>query len=155
MGLFKMVFNKKIFQNSNYRFIGLSLYVLLKISLSSQKLLLHGSNVVRYLPIDSNTRDMITPIFDFTNSNKIIENLTSTPQTKRMMRSGFGSTKRSVSETKKKYVASEQNWRCQYCGEQLDATFEVILVDEEYGGLIKVIAAVCENVMLKRNDESL
>ena len=33
--------------------------------------------------------------------------------------------KRSVSETKKKYVASQQGWKCAGCSSQLDATFEV------------------------------
>lgn len=33
--------------------------------------------------------------------------------------------KRVVSETKKKYVASNQNWKCGKCGEQLKHTFEV------------------------------
>lgn len=138
---------KKYFKIASIGFIGLSLYVFIKkYPLSSQKLLLHGSNVIRYLPIDHNTRDMITPIFDLTNSNKIIENLTSTPQQKRMINSGFGTSKRSVSETKKKYVASHQNWMCQYCGEQLDATFEVDhKVDLQYGGSNHVsnLAAVC------------
>ena len=145
---------KKYFKIATIGFVGLSLYVFIKkYPLSSQKLLLHGSNVVRYLPIDSNTKDMITPLFDFTNSNKIIENLTGTPQTKRMMRSGFGSTKRSVSETKKKYVASEQNWMCKYCGEQLDATFEVDhMVDLQYGGSNHVsnLAAVCRKCHAKK-----
>ena len=34
-------------------------------------------------------------------------------------------SKRSVSETKKKYVASNQNWKCAECQEQLSAWFEV------------------------------
>ena len=33
--------------------------------------------------------------------------------------------KRSVSEAKKKYVASQQAWRCGHCGTLLDATYEV------------------------------
>ena len=96
---------------------------------------------------------MITPIFDLTNSNKIIENLTSSPQTKRMMNSGFGSTKRSVSETKKKYVAAQQGWKCGYCDEQLDETFEVDhKVDLQYGGSNHVsnLAAVCRRCHAKK-----
>ena len=34
-------------------------------------------------------------------------------------------TKRSVSETKKKYVAYQQNWKCKHCYKQLNAWFEV------------------------------
>jgi hypothetical protein len=33
--------------------------------------------------------------------------------------------KRSVSETKKKFVASSQNWKCAMCGQTLNHTFEV------------------------------
>lgn len=145
---------KKYFKIATIGFVGLSLYVFIKkYPVSSKKLLYHGSNIVRYLPIDPNTRDMITPIFDFTNSSKVIENLTNSPQTKRMMNSGFGSTKRSVSETKKKYVASQQGWKCGYCGEQLDATFEVDhKIDLQYGGSNHVsnLAAVCRGCHAKK-----
>jgi 5-methylcytosine-specific restriction endonuclease McrA len=43
----------------------------------------------------------------------------------RMMNSGKGTTKRSVSETKKKFVAAGQNWKCGDCKRQLPAWFEV------------------------------
>jgi CO dehydrogenase/acetyl-CoA synthase alpha subunit len=43
----------------------------------------------------------------------------------RMMMSGRGTTKRSVSETKKKFVAANQNWLCGDCKRQLPAWFEV------------------------------
>jgi hypothetical protein len=39
--------------------------------------------------------------------------------------SGVKATKRSVSETKKKYVAAQQGWKCNDCQSQLDAWFEV------------------------------
>lgn len=53
----------------------------------------------------------------------------------RLMNSGKGSTKRSVSETKKKFVASRQNWRCGHCNNQLSAWFEVDhKIRLEYGG---------------------
>ena len=40
-------------------------------------------------------------------------------------KSGGKSTKRCVSETKKKYVASLQNWHCSKCNKQLTAWYEV------------------------------
>jgi len=55
-------------------------------------------------------------------------------------------TKRSVSETKKKFVASSQNWKCGDCGEQLSAWFEVDhKVRLEYGGSnhIDNLVALC------------
>ena len=47
-----------------------------------------------------------------------------TSQERRMLNSGY-TNKRSVSETKKKYVASQQKWQCAKCSSQLDASFEV------------------------------
>ena len=47
------------------------------------------------------------------------------PSVNRMMMSGRGTTKRSVSETKKKFVAANQNWLCGDCKRQLPAWFEV------------------------------
>ena len=59
---------------------------------------------------------------------------------------GQKATKRSVSETKKKFVASRQNWKCEDCGEQLSAWFEVDhKVRLEYGGSNHVdnLVALC------------
>jgi hypothetical protein len=55
-------------------------------------------------------------------------------------------TKRSVSETKKKYVASMQNWKCKKCNQQLNAWFEVDHIKRlEYGGTNEVqnLVALC------------
>jgi len=67
---------------------------------------------------------------------------TTLPQEKRVMNSGSGggggggkATKRSVSETKKKFVASNQGWKCNHCKNQLNAWFEVDHVRRlEHGG---------------------
>ena len=44
---------------------------------------------------------------------------------KKILSSGKNGTKRSVSETKKKYVASMQDWKCGQCNKKLTHTFEV------------------------------
>jgi hypothetical protein len=65
---------------------------------------------------------------------------------KRLMTSGKGATKRSVSETKKKYVAASQDWKCGGCGQKLNAWFEVDhKVRLEYGGGNEVnnLVALC------------
>ena len=67
-------------------------------------------------------------------------------QESRLMQSGKRGTKRSVSETKKKYVAARQNWKCGDCSEQLSAWFEVDhKVRLEYGGSnhIDNLVALC------------
>jgi 5-methylcytosine-specific restriction endonuclease McrA len=64
----------------------------------------------------------------------------------RMMNSGKTGTKRSVSETKKKFVASRQNWSCDDCKSQLSAWFEVDhVVRLEHGGSNHVdnLVALC------------
>ena len=61
---------------------------------------------------------------------------------------GGGTTKRSVSETKKKYVAANQSWSCKDCNQQLEATFEVNhIVPLEDGGSnhINNLEALCRN----------
>lgn len=64
----------------------------------------------------------------------------------RILNSGKGSSKRSVSETKKKYVASRQGWKCGDCGNQLSAWFEVDhKIRLEHGGSNHVdnLVALC------------
>ena len=51
-------------------------------------------------------------------------------------------------ETKKKYVAAQQNWKCAHCKNQLPPTFEVDhKIDLQYGGTNHVsnLAALCRN----------
>ena len=61
---------------------------------------------------------------------------------------GKSGSKRSVSETKKKYVASAQQWRCNGCTEMLDHTFEIDhRLRLEYGGTNDTdnLIALCRN----------
>ena len=71
--------------------------------------------------------------------------------------------KRNVSETKKKYVASSQHWKCENCKNELDASFEVHHVTPLYLGGdndVKNLVALCRNchgketVKDKVNDEN-
>lgn len=57
-------------------------------------------------------------------------------------------TKRSVSETKKKYVAAQQGWKCGHCNKQLPAWFEVDhKIRLEHGGSnhIDNLVALCRD----------
>lgn len=141
---------KKYYKMAMFGFVGLSIYVFInKNPMESKNLLKHASELIRYMPVDSNTSDMLTPLFDFTNTQEKLSSLGQTPQTVRMMKSGLNNQKaRSVSETKKKYVASKQNWRCCKCKEQLTHTFQVDhKVDLQFGGTNHVsnLAAMCNN----------
>lgn len=130
-----------------------------------KQLLLHANEAVKYMPIDKTSARILSPILDFTvrdtNENTFMGNLN--PPAKmdqqrleqriltsgRSQQGGNGkSTKRSVSETKKKYVASMQNWKCEDCRQKLNAWFEVDHKTRlEYGGSNEVdnLVALCRN----------
>ena len=147
---------KKYYKIAMIVVLGGGLYLMLKKNpTQGRNLLLHANNMVRYLPIDKTSLDMLHPIVDFTTQPKrFMEPFENTPWI------GGGApptpdngspkkpTKRSVSETKKKYVASSQNWMCGDCGQQLNHTFEIDhRVRLEYGGTNDVnnLVALCRN----------
>jgi hypothetical protein len=179
---------KKYYQIGGVAIVGIGLYLFIKKNPQNGREVFASANqFIKYLPIDKNTTDMLTPIFDFT-SKSMSSNLSSvdnmnmgnfsvggngmsvgggnTPQERRMMNSGGNgngngqngngngngqnakATKRSVSETKKKYVASQQGWTCGDCKCQLPAWFEIDhKVRLEYGGSnhIDNLVALCRN----------
>jgi hypothetical protein len=70
------------------------------------------------------------------------------PAERRILNSGKNSSKRSVSETKKKYVAAQQGWKCGDCQRQLPAWFEVDhVIALEHGGSNHVdnLVALCRD----------
>jgi hypothetical protein len=151
--------NKKYIQMATYAFVGLSLYLFMKKNPEgSRGMFKHANNIIKYMPIDKDTTDMLTPLFDFTNTRDQLASMTQeTPQMKRMQNSGSNSSKRSVSETKKKYVASQQNWKCGKCNEQLKATFQVDhKVDLRYGGSNHVtnLLALCTECHAEKTMQS-
>jgi len=139
---------KKYYKMATFGFVGLSIYLFInKNPGESKNLIKHATDLIRYMPVDSNTSDMLTPLFDFTNAREKLNQLNHTPQMKRMMNSGGGS-KRCVSETKKKYVAAQQGWKCNMCKDQLSHTFQVDhKIDLQFGGdnSIGNLAALCNN----------
>jgi len=150
--------NQKYFKMAMFGFVGFSLYLLIKKNPGGSKSMLqHANALIKYMPVDKDTADLISPIFDFTNAKNSLDSLSEnqnyaayndTPQHKRMLNSGSNTTTRSVSETKKKYVAAQQEWKCNNCANQLNHTFEVDhKVDLRYGGTNHVsnLVALCRN----------
>ena len=140
---------KKYYQMAFYIFIGLSLFIFIRKYPSQGKdLCSHAHNFVKFMPMDKQSSDLLTPIFKI--SSRSFSNNQS-PQFSRMMNSGVASSntvKRSVSETKKKYIAAQQNWRCGKCNCQLPAWFEVDhKISLEHGGdnHISNLEALCRN----------
>ena len=136
---------KKYYQMAGIAFGALMFYILIKKNpLRAKEIITTSNDYIKYLPIDKNTSNIISPILDFTtkqgfisDNNQPILSLSNTSQVAedRIMSSGKQSTKRSVSETKKKFVASRQGWTCGDCKNQLTAWFEVDHVLRlEYGG---------------------
>jgi len=149
---------KKYYKMIFYTLLGFGIYYMLKKNPSRGKdMLFYANNIVKCLPIDKTSMDMLSPIIDFTGTNdsSFMETFNgiepSAPgfcSERRIQNSGRGSTKRSVSETKKKYVAANQDWKCGHCHNQLDHTFEIDhKIRLEYGGGNDVnnLIALCRN----------
>ena len=116
---------KKYYQMAGIAFAGLSAYLFIKKYPSqTRSLFSHANGIVKHLPIDKEASDMLSPLLDMTQGGAYGA-VDVSPQEKRMMNSGKSGTKRCVSETKKKFVASQQGWNCGSCGKQLPAWFEV------------------------------
>uniref|UniRef100_A0A6C0EUV1 HNH nuclease domain-containing protein n=1 Tax=viral metagenome TaxID=1070528 RepID=A0A6C0EUV1_9ZZZZ len=152
---------KKYYKMIFYALLGVGIYLLLKKNPEQgRNMLLYANNVVKFMPIDKTSMDMLSPVFDFTSNNnersfmESLNNMDSISDPglcsseRRILNSGKGSTKRSVSETKKKYVASQQEWKCGHCQSQLDHTFEIDhRIRLEYGGGndVQNLIALCRN----------
>lgn len=169
----KLIFKfKKYYQMIGIAIGGLIFYYLIKKNpLSMGTMLTTTNDYLKYMPIDKNTANIISPILDFTSKQKFYEeqyqlggsqtpilpvqhiNL-SNSERKIMMSGGNQITeqnkkvKRSVSETKKKFVASRQGWKCGDCQDQLNAWFEVDhKIRLEHGGSNHVdnLVALCRD----------
>uniref|UniRef100_A0A6C0IDK5 HNH nuclease domain-containing protein n=1 Tax=viral metagenome TaxID=1070528 RepID=A0A6C0IDK5_9ZZZZ len=153
---------KKYYKMIFYVLLGIGIYLLLKRNpTQGRNMLLYANNVVKFMPIDKSSMDMLSPIIDFTSKNdnqSFMESLNDINtnkfpsgflnEDKRILNSGKNGTKRSVSETKKKYVASNQEWKCGHCKSQLDHTFEIDhRIRLEYGGGndVQNLIALCRN----------
>jgi hypothetical protein len=164
---------KKYYQMAGIAFGALMLYILIKRNpMRASNIMSTTNDYIKYLPIDKGTTNMISPILDFTsrhnfandqgyeedqgynypiipmpnglNGNSPMQNVAN----QRLATSGKKATKRSVSETKKKFVASRQHWRCGKCQTELTAWFEVDHVKRlEYGGSnhIDNLVALCRD----------
>ena len=151
---------KKYFRIGFIIFLAIICYLMIKRNPHNCKnILLHANNMVKFMPIDRASMDMISPIIDFTggavsqtNPYANRDNSFMHQQQQQIGNPNQGQTggqrivKRSVSETKKKYVASNQNWKCGHCGKQLNAWFEVdhkIRLDNGGSNEVQNLVALC------------
>jgi hypothetical protein len=154
---------KKYYQMIGVAFGAFAIYWLIKKNPANAKNIIMSSNeYIKYLPVDRNTSSILTPILDFTSkhaytadqysggyNNPIMAMPVKENQyAQRIANSGKTSTKRSVSETKKKFVAARQGWKCEKCTKQLPAWFEVDhVIRLEHGGSnhIDNLVALCRD----------
>lgn len=155
---------KKYYKMALIGFLALCFYIMIKRNpLQTKDMLLYTNNMIKYMPIDKSSMDMISPIFDLsTKSRSFMEGFNSelnagynynpmlVAQQQRNMLSGAVKqekpVKRSVSETKKKYVASIQDWKCGQCNKKLTHTFEVdhkIRLEHGGGNDVTNLVALC------------
>jgi hypothetical protein len=138
----KLLHYKKYYQMAAICILGFGIYLLFKKNpLKSKEFVEQTKNFIQVLPIDKSTTSFIHPILDFTQKHQ-------PPQPPQPNSLPQKTTKRSVSETKKKFVASNQNWKCGECKNQLDHTFEIDhCLRLEYGGTNEVhnLIALCRN----------
>jgi hypothetical protein len=124
-----------------------SLYLFVKRNPSeSTSMMGHLNGMIRYMPIDKESKDLLTPLFAQNGQR---------PVDPRLMKSGMvddtvggGPTVRSVSGTKKKYVAANQDWKCGSCQQKLDAWFEVdhkVRLADGGSNHIDNLVALCRN----------
>ena len=150
---------KKYYQMLMIGFIGLSAYVFIrKYPGHSRSLFTHANSLIKYMPIDKDAGDLLSPLFNLSrdtpwpmqggggggggHSPMIAK------QEKRLLNSGKEGTKRSVSETKKKFVAAQQGWKCGGCKQQLPAWFEVdhkIRLDSGGSNHVDNLVALCRD----------
>jgi len=135
---------KKFYKMIGIGIVGLGLYVMLNKSThngSNIKSATILNNFIKVLPIDRDSKNFITPFIG--KQQDVIDERS----IQRLSTSG-GKNKRSVSETKKKYIASQQNWTCNSCKKQLPAWFEVDhTISLEHGGTNEInnLVALCRD----------
>jgi hypothetical protein len=147
---------KKYYKMAFIGFIALCFYIMIKRNpLQTKNMLLYTNNMIKYMPIDKSSMDVISPIFDLSTKSKgFMEGLNPEPNYNHNYNSNSNSNsglyqkpvKRSVSETKKKYVASRQDWKCGQCTKKLSHTFEIdhnIRLEHGGGNDVGNLVALC------------
>ena len=153
---------KKYYQMAGICFVGLSTYIFMrKYPSHSRNLLTHANGMIKYLPIDRDASMMLTPLLGMA-AGSYPMNGGMAQQEQRILNSGRAdrgnnangtatknaNVKRSVSETKKKYVAAQQGWNCGACKKQLPAWFEVdhkIRLDNGGSNNVDNLVALCRD----------
>jgi 5-methylcytosine-specific restriction endonuclease McrA len=138
-----ILFHKKYYKIAGVVFGAFVLYVLIKKNpLHANQIITSTNEYIKYIPLDKTTAGLISPILDFTTKHDFglgggsgggnnIDNernpIISMPERKHSLKEYVhgDKIKRSVSDTKKKFVAARQQWKCGQCKQVLDHTYEI------------------------------
>jgi hypothetical protein len=170
--------SQKYVKMATFAFVGLSIYLFAKKNPDqSRSMFMHANDIIKYMPVSKDTADVLSPFLDFTNKTSLFQtgiggggggglgiNVVGSvggggggaggpgkglnQKQNKVLTSGKTSTKRCVSETKKKFVAAQQGWKCGHCNRQLPAWYEVDHVMRlEHGGTnhIDNLVALCRD----------
>jgi hypothetical protein len=148
----KILSYKKYFQMAGVLFGFFIIYYLIKRNpLVSQNIITTTNEYIKYLPIDKDTKNIINPILDFSEKINFTKDnnwtggsgnyigggnfpIIEVKQIQHPDKQFTNKIKRSVSETKKKYISAQQGWKCHHCKQQLSAFYEVDHIVPLYKG---------------------
>jgi hypothetical protein len=138
---------KKYYQMAFFGVLGFGVYLMLKQNpVQGRNMLVQANNLVKYMPVDKTALDMLSPIFDFTTNHLEEPNEPNFNERIKPNTMNGGRVNRSVSGMKKKYIASQQEWKCGHCKKQLDYTYEVdhkISLEDGGGNDVQNLIALC------------
>ena len=159
---------KKYYKMAGVILGSLFLYFLIrKNPMRTKEILTVGNDYVKYLPLDKDTNSFISPILDFTSkhnwsgiggdSHPVVQ-MPQQQQTKHnIIPSGGKTTKRSVSETKKRFVAARGDWKCGHCNQKLSAYYEIdhiIALHEGGSNSVENLVGLCRECHAKKTGSS-
>jgi hypothetical protein len=155
----KMAFQyKKYYQMAGIALGGFIIYFMLKKNpLNMGSMLATTNDYLKYMPIDKETSSILSPILDFTSRQDYNRSqgmyggsVPVLPVQSRIETSGVGKPgeriKRSVSDSKKRFVASRQGWKCGHCNETLNSFYQIdhkIRLDQGGSNHIDNLMALC------------
>jgi hypothetical protein len=132
--------HKKYYKMALIALFGLGFYVMNAKNPHNTAMTLNvAKQFLEVAPVDRNSKNLLQPFLYTDPIQKSIQ---------RIQSSGKTSSKRSVSESKKKFVAAQQGWKCGKCKQQLTAWFEVDHTKRlDQGGTndISNLVALCRN----------
>ena len=142
---------KKYYKMGGIVLAGVSAYAFLRRNPEGTRgLLADASQLLRFVPMDRTTSALIGPLVGGLSgtqrAQKRVETSGGPAAYALSVPSAPAPTRRSVSETKKKFVAAQQGWKCGGCQKTLSAWFEVdhqVRLDAGGSNHVSNLVAMC------------